>query len=63
MTKKDYVLIAKALNNVACNYCGDYPTIAPQKLLQEICLILSDEFSKENNRFNRDKFFDAVFKK
>lgn len=63
MTKKDYVLIARALNIVACNYAGGYPEANPQKVLEEVSEELSKELERENPLFEKDRFFDAVFKK
>lgn len=63
MTRKDYIVVARALNIVASNYAGGYPKIDPQILLIEVVKELSQEFARDNYRFDAGRFEDAVFKK
>lgn len=60
MTKKDYVLIANAINISACNYCGEK---IPQNVIHDIAMTLAEVFEQKNPRFNRQKFIEAVYKK
>jgi hypothetical protein len=53
MTKKDYKLIAKALNNVM-PYNKEH-----QALFMDVIDSLSDELIKDNPLFNKDKFIKA----
>lgn len=56
MTKKDYELIARKLNDIA----GMYDLHTPQNsLLWTVADNLADGFKKQNPRFNRLKFLQA----
>ncbi len=52
MTKKDYKLIALAINRVNRNHAGVLPTRA---LIGE----LSQELARDNSRFDRTRFENA----
>jgi len=63
MTKKDYKLIAKALNNVMpytkdCIVNESYNKEC-QALFIDVIDSLSDELVKDNPLFNKDKFIKA----
>lgn len=53
MTKKDYVLIAKAFNEC---YAFGHPTLPV--FLQILCVA----FEEDNPRFSREKFMQAALK-
>lgn len=60
MTKKDYEAVARAMNISACNYNSQHKE---QAVIYEIADDLAKEFKRDNSRFNRDKFIEAVFKR
>jgi len=63
MTKKDYVLIANAINNEIglCNYYGG--SKETEKIVRIKCELLvkaiAKALQKDNAKFNQDKFFKA----
>lgn len=59
MTKKDYELIARAINVHAWNEQG-LPTA---KVVIGIADTIAEELARENTRFDRVRFLDACFKK
>ena len=56
MTKKDYILIAKVIKEVATgwNYDSKYAYV-----VSTIAVQLAERLEKDNTRFNRDKFLKA----
>lgn len=60
MTKKDYILIAKALNIHAWNSQGQD---REQKMLISITETFCEILKSNNTRFDKVKFVEAVFKK
>ena len=55
MTKKDYEMIAQAINN---NSIGNFKSkllIDKETLINELCY----ELNKDNNRFDKDRFVKA----
>lgn len=59
MTKKDYTKIAGAVNVVACNYCGDK---TPQEVLEMVVATLAEILKQDNEKFDKDMFYQACFK-
>lgn len=60
MSKKDYVLIAQILNCYVWNHQGEDK---PQQMLKAIAESLAEAFKQKNDRFDRIRFMEAVFKK
>lgn len=61
MTRKDYVLIAGAINKVYLTAAADVrPVVA--SVLAEMVETLSSHFERDNERFDRVRFKDAAFK-
>ena len=58
MTKKDYIVIAKVINEELKQWDKG---LTPQVIssINNIALALSNVMADDNPRFNRDKFFDA----
>lgn len=59
-TKKDYIIVARAINAHAWNNQG---LDKEQKVLIGLVDTLCEEFKRENPRFNAEKFTEACFKK
>ena len=55
MTKRDYVLVAKALNKLVRNIKRDQDEL--EDLVDELC----ETFEQDNRRFDHRKFMDAVY--
>jgi len=51
MTKKDYTLIAQAIND----------SIKKGENIVDLTMALADKLELENPRFNRDKFLEACW--
>ena len=57
MTRKDYEMIAKAINN---NSIGNFKSkllIDKETLINELC----NELKKDNSRFNSSRFIDECY--
>lgn len=67
MTKKDYVLIAKVLNDIlqwdVNTFAGVPKEHQREAWMSAIVGALSDEFYKNNNAFDEDRFRVAVWGK
>lgn len=55
MTRKDYVMIAKAIADTR----GDYGNLAVQKAIDNIAYALANDFAADNPRFDYDRFVKA----
>ena len=55
MTKKDYVKIAKAINESRSRDIGDVNVVTEDRLIEELCTI----FKEDNPNFNPSIFRDA----
>ena len=60
MTKKDYELIAKAINAVVWNYQGEKQA---QDAIYTLVETLAEALGQKNARFNKDKFIELANKK
>lgn len=60
MTKKDYILISRAINCTVWNFQGED---REQKAIAETIERLCEEFARDNTRFNKQKFIEACYKK
>lgn len=60
MTKKDYIIIAQCLNAIVWNYQGNK---VAQDTILDIVGVLSEAFKQQNNRFDCERFKEAVYKK
>ena len=57
MTRKDYVLVAKAIDETRIAYgTNDCP---PEHVLTSVARILARAFKTDNSRFDRDRFASA----
>jgi hypothetical protein len=56
MTKKDYELIAAAINLVGY---ANVSNEAAQTTLNKLARLLAEQLGNDNPRFNRDKFLQA----
>ena len=63
MTKKDYVKIASAFNDVA-NYCEGTPSwgCGGKEVFMDVLYTLSSTLKKDNPKFNQGKFITACTK-
>ena len=55
MTRKDYILIAAALNDAA-----RWPTSVERRSLDMIADALADALARDNPRFDRERFLKAA---
>lgn len=63
MTKKDYIIIAKVLNSVYTAELINLPVPQEEHILfGEIVDLLSSAFKQDNERFQWEKFKQAVYK-
>ena len=58
MTRKDYELIARALNRANENWQG-FEEENPQVVITAICAYLAKELVQDNPRFDRTRFLSA----
>lgn len=59
MTKKDFITFAKAIKDLRrfdSTYDKDGDAVVKVKHVEEMC---ADIFSRDNGRFDRDRFFKA----
>ena len=67
MTKKNYIRIAKAINEqrqIALNIKQDQKEIGEARLhgIASVMYHLAEYFREDNPRFNQEKFIDACYK-
>lgn len=55
MTRKDYIVISKILNN----YVEENSTVGLE--FEKLVFDFVDMFQEDNPRFNREKFLEAVY--
>jgi hypothetical protein len=62
MTKKQYKAIAEIIKNELLQNNGDLfdKNIAVNKAVNNIKIKLADFFHKDNSRFNKKRFFQAI---
>lgn len=65
MTKKDYILIAECLRSVAkdneLRMSDDISKREASDAIYSIYMRLAYAFEQENNRFDRNKFYEYIF--
>jgi len=60
MTRKDYVLIAKVLNDE--QRAADFASTRQSYRIRNLIFTLADKFSQNYSNFDRKKFYAACFK-
>lgn len=61
MSKRDYVNVAKRCNAMLADDGLLHMKMTAQEVFDTLVSIMADAFVNDNDRFDKDKFMDAVY--